>query len=313
MNKAREAPLRRDPTGGPHAARLEPGEVAELEQREANIERGLHEIGDELLAIHDQRLYRDHGTFKDYLRRRWELKPSRGHQLIDAVRVVRNLKSSTNGGTFPGELPRNERQIRPLTVLEPALQVVAWSRIIETTPDGKITGRHVAEVVAELQATPAPAAAGEGDERVEANGSRTPPDPGGPAAEPAALPVEPPPPPAAGADLLADLPDDRWLELCGVVRDLLPGAARARYDHDALLYRRTTAVRNHARRQLKEIIAASKTGPRGPFARALNNYLQVSHPRHWLRCGRCDGQGVLDGGRCGGCWGAGYTIRTETE
>ena len=48
-------------------------------------------------------------------------------------------------------MPVNEAQVRPLTKLkESKQQVEAWEMAVKTAPDGKITAKHVASVVAEM-------------------------------------------------------------------------------------------------------------------------------------------------------------------
>lgn len=43
-----------------------------------------------------------------------------------------------------------ERQIRPLTRLPPEQQSEAWAKAVDTAPDGKVTAKHVAQVVADM-------------------------------------------------------------------------------------------------------------------------------------------------------------------
>lgn len=47
-----------------------------------------------------------------------------------------------------GDIP--ERQLRPLAKLEPEQQREAWKKAIETAPDGKVTAKHITEVVMEV-------------------------------------------------------------------------------------------------------------------------------------------------------------------
>jgi hypothetical protein len=49
-----------------------------------------------------------------------------------------------------GENPIPESQLRPLTKLEPEQQVQAWQQAVETAPNGKVTAKHVKEVVNEI-------------------------------------------------------------------------------------------------------------------------------------------------------------------
>jgi phage N-6-adenine-methyltransferase len=121
--------------------------------RLSELERGMEKdaqafvrFGTALLEIRESRLYRDgYETFEDYCRRRWKLKQSRAYQLMDAAFVTGSLKSSTIV-----ELPANEAQARPLTVLPPEVQVKAWQKAVETAPNGKVTAAHVQDVVDNL-------------------------------------------------------------------------------------------------------------------------------------------------------------------
>src|SRR5258705_7873909 len=62
-----------------------------------------------MLEIHDHRLYRNgHGTFKDYLLRRWQLSRARGYQLLHFGRPIQLSTTVDIAG------PENERQARLL-------------------------------------------------------------------------------------------------------------------------------------------------------------------------------------------------------
>lgn len=64
---------------------------------------------------------------------------------LDAAKVEVNISC---GEVWPmGQIP--ERQLRPLAALPPDEQREAWERAVETAPGGKVTGAHVAAVVAE--------------------------------------------------------------------------------------------------------------------------------------------------------------------
>lgn len=56
-----------------------------------------------------------------------------------------------------GAIP--EGQLRPLSKLEPQQQREAWTKAVETAPDGKMTAAHVSKVVKEMtEPTPSPKA-----------------------------------------------------------------------------------------------------------------------------------------------------------
>lgn len=120
-------------------------EQAKLQEYEAVIERGLQtfvDVGSALLAIRDERLYKQtHTNFDDYCRERWGMNRGRADQLIGAAKVVSNL---TKILVSP---PERESHAAPLVNLPPEQQREAWQEAVETAPDGKITGAHVASVV----------------------------------------------------------------------------------------------------------------------------------------------------------------------
>ena len=120
-------------------------ERRKLKALETIIQNGLDtfvEVGTALLKIRDGRLYRmDHKTFDDYCREHWKMSHRRANQLIGASEVVANL------GTVVPKLPNTERQARPLAALEPAQQIEAWQRVIETAGNKGITARDVQSVV----------------------------------------------------------------------------------------------------------------------------------------------------------------------
>jgi len=64
---------------------------------------------------------------------------------MGAANVVGNLS------TIADILPITETQARPLTCLEPKEQVEAWKRVIETTPEGKITAAVVLKAAKEVE------------------------------------------------------------------------------------------------------------------------------------------------------------------
>ncbi len=104
-----------------------------------------YEVGCALTTIRDLRLYRKaHPTFEDYCHARFEISRQSAYQYISA-REVMDILSASGGQKL---LPLNERQVRPLTRLEPGVQAQAWESAVTSAPDGHITAKHVAEVVA---------------------------------------------------------------------------------------------------------------------------------------------------------------------
>jgi len=117
-----------------------------LDKCEQIIEGGLKafvEVGNALIEVRDQRLYRaEYHTFEEYLDKRWHISRPRGYQLIGAAQVVNNL--STNGIQIP---PETERQARELVGLDPLEQHLVWGIVQQTAPNNQITAQHIKSVV----------------------------------------------------------------------------------------------------------------------------------------------------------------------
>lgn len=118
---------------------------SELDRQESVIADGLRtfvDVGRALAKIRDERLYRERGlmTFESYCRQRWEMSKTHANRAIAAAAVVSGL-------TPIGVIPTSEYQVRPLLKLPESERVDAWGVAVETAPDGKVTAKHVADVV----------------------------------------------------------------------------------------------------------------------------------------------------------------------
>jgi len=124
-----------------------------LTECEAVIERGLRtfvEVGEALLRIRDERLYREtHGTFEDYCRERWGFTDRRARHLMGAAEVVADLPTGT---VVPNEAVA--RELAPLRD-EPEQLREAWSEAVEQHGPAP-TAAQVREVIRGTGA-PAPA------------------------------------------------------------------------------------------------------------------------------------------------------------
>lgn len=120
-----------------------------LSQLEAVVRDGLQkfiEVGNALLEIRDERLYRErHATFEEYLRDRWNIGRSRGYQLIEAAAV----STVVDMAGLPA--PPNERQARELVPLlrEDESAVVEVWRELRAEYGDKITAERTRDIVRE--------------------------------------------------------------------------------------------------------------------------------------------------------------------
>lgn len=118
-------------------------ESHELERCEVVIKQGLQtfiEVGQALMTIKEKRLYRiGFKTFEDYCVERWLITKTQANRLIQASETISNL---TPMGVV---LPKIERQVRPLTSLEPEIQKEVWTEVVNTHGDN-ITATKVQAV-----------------------------------------------------------------------------------------------------------------------------------------------------------------------
>ena len=127
-------------------ANLSISELEKLDKCEKTIERykdAFVEVGNALAKIRDGRLYRDtHSSFDVYCRERWGWMRDYADKLIAASGVVERVH------TIVGNSPKTESQARELNKLPPEEQADAWREAVETAPGGKVTAKHVQNVVA---------------------------------------------------------------------------------------------------------------------------------------------------------------------
>ena len=143
---------------------IEIPELTEEEQRdrlhlERRVERAFFEAGKALTELRDRRLYRStHKTFEEYCRDRFGHSRQQSNYLIAAAGVYENLTTigcqnvenenlTTNGSQI---LPTSERQVRPMTKLEPQEQQEVWLRAVELAGGKVPTGRIVKDVVQKI-------------------------------------------------------------------------------------------------------------------------------------------------------------------
>ena len=128
-----------------------------LRTLETKIERGLGtfiEVGQALAEIQRDNLYREHSpTFAEYLKSRWDdLDRVYAYRLIEAATVVKNVANWQQTKSLPQ--PKNEAQVRPLTMLAVGDQPKAWKRAVELAGQAPVTARIVNKAVEEFLPEP---------------------------------------------------------------------------------------------------------------------------------------------------------------
>ena len=130
---------------------VEVPELTEEEERdrlhlERRVERAFFEAGKALMELRDRRLYRStHKTFEEYCKERFGYSRRQPYLLMDAAVVFDNLLEKCD--PLDQVLPTNERQVRPMTKLEPQKQQEVWLRAVELAGGKVPTGRIVKDVV----------------------------------------------------------------------------------------------------------------------------------------------------------------------
>ena len=127
-------------------------EASRLAKLETVIAKGIQtfkQVGEALLEISDQRLYRaTHSTFKDYVGEKWNMTAARAYQLCDAASVIKSLPEKS---TMVDKI--NERQARelgkaPVTERPAVLEAAA--------KNGVVTAKTIKAEVQKRQPKPTP-------------------------------------------------------------------------------------------------------------------------------------------------------------
>lgn len=121
-----------------------PGKLAEYEKVIDDAVRSFVEVGAALARIRDDDLFVEDGyeTFDAYCRERWEFTRGRADQLIRSAELVSTIVLKK----LPP--PSNEAQVRELAKAPEETQPKVWAEVVKTAPEGVITAKHVAAVVA---------------------------------------------------------------------------------------------------------------------------------------------------------------------
>ena len=111
-----------------------------------NMSAGL-KLGMAIAEIKVRQLFREtHETWEAYIKDRFGIARRTAFQYMASASVFRLVHDCAPTDV----LPSNEYQVRPLLKLTEDKASDAWKQAVETAPDGKITGSHVARVVANI-------------------------------------------------------------------------------------------------------------------------------------------------------------------
>jgi hypothetical protein len=123
--------------------------MTEQEARQCvqDIRAGLVNVGRKLLDLYERDGWRVLGytSWRECAQAEFGYRQSHTYRLLEAATIERNISPIGEIQAIP------ESQLRPLTALEPAQQIEAWQRAIDTAPNGKITAAHVQAVVDDMR------------------------------------------------------------------------------------------------------------------------------------------------------------------
>lgn len=292
---------------------LLPAERAEFLRRESNLRKNMqafHAVIEDLVYIKEHRLYREHWrSFAAYLEERWGMSRTHAYRLIDHAATVQVLSAEAEsqkaaGGPATIPLPTAPNQTRPLAGLPAPVKVEAWRAAAEGAGGEAPTEAQVKAAVEAVAPRPKPA---DDVERARAAGIIPP---------TSEVTVTPPDadPGAGGADGPSDEaepPDAEWLEALPA-RHALAEHVRARFDAEAVLFRRATEARlafAAAFSRLKKAAVREAKGHIGPWTSAVTWALHRNDPSRWQACPDCGGTGRVELiGDCPACKGHGYHV-----
>lgn len=140
---------------------IDTDELSDDEQQERTIlerqvERAFYSAGRALTVLRDKKLYRNtHKNFEEYCRDRFGHSRQKSNYLIAAADVYYNLTTTGCQNLEKGELttngcqilPTTERQIRPLSKLQPEQQIEAWHLSVEQVGGKSPSSRVIQDVV----------------------------------------------------------------------------------------------------------------------------------------------------------------------
>jgi hypothetical protein len=136
-------------------AELDADEVARLEELEAVIEarlRGFRDIGESLLHIRTEKLYRNKNrrTFEVYCKQRWGLGTSHVNRLMEGTRFVRRLETSPIGEVFVPARESHVRELLKLNDFDVQVGICRTLRVRSGYDPAQVTAAMISEEVAKF-------------------------------------------------------------------------------------------------------------------------------------------------------------------
>jgi hypothetical protein len=123
-----------------------------LEELEVIIHGSNLKMGEALLEIRNERLYRDcYSSFDEYCRKRWNRNRDWAYKSIRHVEKIRDFKTKTDSQLYPIEyiLPANEAQSRELNGLTFDQQIEVMKEV--GTTGEKITAKLIRELASKYK------------------------------------------------------------------------------------------------------------------------------------------------------------------
>lgn len=115
------------------------------------IKSDISALGQKLLELHEREGWKALGytSWRECVTHEFEFGQSHVYRLLDFARIERNLSPIGEEG-YP--LPAGESVARPLALLDdPEEQRRVWQQAVDTAPEGRVTARHVQNIVDEVR------------------------------------------------------------------------------------------------------------------------------------------------------------------
>jgi hypothetical protein len=131
-----------------NAVAIKPMVYKEARECADRINAGINNVRQDVVALHDLDGWTALGyeSWNDCVEQEFKQCRSYIFYQLKAAQIEQNLGKSTKVDSE--QIP--ERQLRPLSKLEPAQQREAWQKAVSTAPEGKVTAAHVSKVVREM-------------------------------------------------------------------------------------------------------------------------------------------------------------------
>jgi hypothetical protein len=132
----------------PHEVSTKMMTPEEARRRVTVINSGINNLRAQIMDFHDREGWKALGyeNWVECVKKEFSIGQSRVYQLFEAAQIEQNISTIVeNTAAIP------ESQLRPLAAVPPEDQATVYQLAKETAPEGKVTAKHVENVVREIK------------------------------------------------------------------------------------------------------------------------------------------------------------------